>query len=1081
MQADHVLPEVEQRIGMQQAEEEEEQLRQQKQKKHQYEHEQHSMLAQAQHRQNEVSVRGQSHPLRQQIFPSQELKMTAEKHETAMSVSNKPSNAALYDQQVVLDSRHNLNNSSGICGQSGVSKGPDTSLLSPSKSSESASTSAGIARTKFTQEQERASAASVKRLRQLEFGQWRKGLLISLARTATPKSPNEKSNTRFKRRVQNARWRLWVIDQQENQRRVNLLSDRREARAVVTHAGLSAPRIHSGTINSLDQEKNLKSSSEDDAGLASLSLCVNRQEAAEQDDDAETGPNSDWESSASRGQLTINHSELESGDLQGQVIWDSSSIDQSGQGLMRTITLGSNFASPTLPISSLKKSTTYYSSEAGKTPSAPLVSGSGFIFDLEPSMDSDIETDEEPLSSSASDSSLSAGETASLAAAVPQPRLHISADDMTAQQTFEGDRLHLRIPGRPMALRATGSSLSGASLGSYEIPGRPKPWHALRRVKDTVVGPDPKWLAPAALLVGDAAHQRAVRKLLENSPHVLKGHFRARLAGRGNSMWHKRFYVLTENFLFEYESRKDPAPIGCIGLSEVVTSVTTAGSLLISFQEALESSPSADRARLVNSLVTRSPEKMAAGVESMRWHQLRSSVQSMDEGVRVPIPSRTPPLLAGGGPLRTGSALSRVSHRSRTPTMVTSNSGGDLFSMDQGGAAKSSPGVVVELQPMGHQDVQIWRNQIAHNSALRIADLYQINVDERLGVGRYAEVHECTRAADGRRSAVKVVNKSDYYELIAMGKERPRALAREISTQTYLTERMVSTGRDLGCVPILRVFETPSLLVIEMELMDRCNLHELLRTSKDRKFSESRAADVAIALVRILEQLDYYRVAHRDVKLSNVTLIRGRGERFHFLSPFELRSGLRLIDFGMATYIDPQGMLTGRCGTPGYVAPEILACKQGARYTSNVDMFSVGVIVYTLLCGREPFQRGNTQDTLRANRKCEVDLEGMDLSGQAKHFLINVLEANPHKRLTPSHALEHPWLRAQPRPPPRVARAPSAKSPILQSRSSLSSSPPSPMPAILLQEASDGVDELKHRGRAGKTRSDSHTSECNAM
>ncbi|GBG33515.1 SH3 domain-containing protein PJ696.02 [Hondaea fermentalgiana] len=849
-----------------------------------------------------------------------------------------------------------------------------------------------------------------RRLRQLEFGQWRRGLLVSLARSAAPRaSARERNSSRFKKRVQNARWRLWSIDKREAER-----SGRSQA-PLSSAWGAGAPRLAANPLeaDSCSSNPNLmiwtrarplrqllhRGRGEDDGD----------ESAHGHDPDGDTDDHGDHEHDLEEdfGDDDHHHLKGERAAAAAAFLIDRRSMTPSpapgtAGGLMFEL-------DETAGAEDLGVRSTADQKASAQTPMLGANSDS-----------------EEDLSSSASDSSLSAGETASLAAAIPQ-RVPIA-----------------RTP-RAIVLNTQNSSSSmgsATSMSSYEFPRRPAPWRALRPLRETAAGPDKRWLAPTSLLVGDAAHQRAVRKLLEASPYVLKAHFRARLAaGRGSARWHKRFYVLTENFLFEYESRKDPVPLACVALAELVTSVTTAGSLLISFERpAKPALPEHDRTPA--SMFTRSPESMAAGIERLRWQERRFEGGSLDDpgkGDPQELERRLrekrlegPDNSAGeGGVDETNEASSTLPPppvlqasvaTPPVPPLQASHSGGDLAAAEQS-VVRGADCVVVELQPLAGQDVQAWRSQIQFNASLRIADLYAINVDERLGVGRYAEVHECTRATDGRRSAVKVVNKSDYFELVAMGKERPSALGREISTQAYLADRMVATGRDLGCAPILRVFETQSLLVIETELMDRRNLHELLRTSKDRRFSEPRAADVAIALLRILQQLQYYRVAHRDIKLSNVTLLRGRGDRFRYLSPFELRSGLRLIDFGMATYIDRQGTLTGRCGTPGYVAPEILACKSGGRYPANVDIFSVGVLVCTLLCGREPFQRGTTQATMVANRNCELDLANEDMSRDAVDFLTKVLTRDPARRLAPAQALAHPWLASQPRPPPRVARA----------------------------------------------------------
>merc|ERR1712216_894554 len=113
--------------------------------------------------------------------------------------------------------------------------------------------------------------------------------------------------------------------------------------------------------------------------------------------------------------------------------------------------------------------------------------------------------------------------------------------------------------------------------------------------------------------------------------------------------------------------------------------------------------------------------------------------------------------------------------------------------------------------------------------------------------------------------------------------------------------------------------------------------------------------------------------AHRDVKLSN-WIFRHDDQNAQIQSHSPSRSRLRLVDFGMATAVDPRdGLLRGRCGTPGYVAPEILKAHKSEGYANNVDMFSLGVVAYTLLCGYEPFYGATNKELIRANRECSFE------------------------------------------------------------------------------------------------------------
>lgn len=122
---------------------------------------------------------------------------------------------------------------------------------------------------------------------------------------------------------------------------------------------------------------------------------------------------------------------------------------------------------------------------------------------------------------------------------------------------------------------------------------------------------------------------------------------------------------------------------------------------------------------------------------------------------------------------------------------------------------------------------------------------------------------------------------------------------------------------------------------------------------------------------------------------------------------------VKLADFGMAGFLGSDKKLRGRCGTPGYVAPEILSAGVNEAYGINVDMFSVGVVAYTLLCGYEPFYGQDNADLLRANRCVEYEFhspEWDEISPQAKDWIKRALEAGADTRLTPEEGKRHAWL-----------------------------------------------------------------------
>ena len=125
-------------------------------------------------------------------------------------------------------------------------------------------------------------------------------------------------------------------------------------------------------------------------------------------------------------------------------------------------------------------------------------------------------------------------------------------------------------------------------------------------------------------------------------------------------------------------------------------------------------------------------------------------------------------------------------------------------------------------------------------------------------------------------------------------------------------------------------------------------------------------------------------------------------------------SSLVLADFGIAKMLDSsEGVLSTMAGSFGYAAPEIMM-KEG--HGKPVDMWSLGVITYTLLCGYSPFRSENVADLIDECKSGRIVFHGRywkDVSNEAKDFIINLLQPDPNKRLTSEEALQDVWISGQ--------------------------------------------------------------------
>lgn len=172
------------------------------------------------------------------------------------------------------------------------------------------------------------------------------------------------------------------------------------------------------------------------------------------------------------------------------------------------------------------------------------------------------------------------------------------------------------------------------------------------------------------------------------------------------------------------------------------------------------------------------------------------------------------------------------------------------------------------------------------------------------------------------------------------------------------------------------------------------------RICEKGKFTEKDAAETIRQVLDAVNYLHKNNVVHRDLKPENLL----------YLTP-DPNSSLVLADFGIAKMLDSQHeVLTTMAGSFGYAAPEVML-KLG--HGKPVDMWSMGVITYTLLCGYSPFRSENLNDLIEECKNGRVifhERYWKDVSRDAKEFITLLLQPNPDRRPTSELALKHVWL-----------------------------------------------------------------------
>jgi serine/threonine protein kinase len=267
------------------------------------------------------------------------------------------------------------------------------------------------------------------------------------------------------------------------------------------------------------------------------------------------------------------------------------------------------------------------------------------------------------------------------------------------------------------------------------------------------------------------------------------------------------------------------------------------------------------------------------------------------------------------------------------------------------------------------------------------ADTYAIHGDP-IAKGSFGQVYvACHQLNVLEEYAVKVVDR------VSLSQRDNDAVFREVA--------ILKDCRDVtNIVRLVDFFVSPRHFHVVQVLAQGGDVFD--RLASKTSYNEKHARDLAHNLLVCMQALHDRGLAHRDLKPENL-LLRDLIDDASIL----------VADFGFATYVPADGLKT-RCGTPAFVAPEVLVAD--CRYDSQVDMWSVGCLLYMLLGGYPPFQDRNHRGLFRKIRGadfCFHEAYWKDVSVEAKQLLAGLLTTNPKFRLTATQALDSKWLKVK--------------------------------------------------------------------
>ncbi|XP_048468974.1 ribosomal protein S6 kinase 2 alpha-like isoform X1 [Rhincodon typus] len=271
--------------------------------------------------------------------------------------------------------------------------------------------------------------------------------------------------------------------------------------------------------------------------------------------------------------------------------------------------------------------------------------------------------------------------------------------------------------------------------------------------------------------------------------------------------------------------------------------------------------------------------------------------------------------------------------------------------------------------------------QQLHGNNMNFTDGYELKED--IGVGSYSVCKRCIHKTTNMEYAVKIIQKSK----------------RDPSEEV---EILLRYGQHPNIITLKDVYNDSKYIYLVTELMRGGELLDKILQQKG--FSEREASALLHTITKTVEYLHSQGVVHRDLKPSNIL----------YVDESSNPESIRICDFGFAKQLRADnGLLMTPCYTANFVAPEVLK-RQG--YDEGCDIWSLGVLLYTMLAGYTPFANGpddTPSEILARIGSGHYNLQGGNwdkASSAAKDLVSKMLHVDPHRRLTAKQVLKHQWI-----------------------------------------------------------------------
>eukprot|EP00826_Nyctotherus_ovalis_P009479 TRINITY_DN1250_c0_g1_i2.p1 TRINITY_DN1250_c0_g1~~TRINITY_DN1250_c0_g1_i2.p1 ORF type:complete len:393 (+),score=124.82 TRINITY_DN1250_c0_g1_i2:771-1949(+) len=254
---------------------------------------------------------------------------------------------------------------------------------------------------------------------------------------------------------------------------------------------------------------------------------------------------------------------------------------------------------------------------------------------------------------------------------------------------------------------------------------------------------------------------------------------------------------------------------------------------------------------------------------------------------------------------------------------------------------------------------------------------------KQIGQGAYAVVRLAYHKKLAKKVALKVYDKE---KLIAL--KHQRSVQREI--------RIMEKVENPYIVKFYEVLETPTQIIIVMEYIRGTSLHSFLKSRQGRRLPEQEAKRLFKEIVSGVSYCHSLSVSHRDIKLENILL--------------DETNTIKIIDFGFSTCVASGKRTKVFCGTPSYMAPEIVARRE--HEGPPADVWALGILLYAMLCGSFPFRTDEEQTVYQKITRGHVNFPE-HLSRASRRLMSWMLQTDPCRRPNADQILLDVWLNSE--------------------------------------------------------------------